>query len=197
MKSETKTASKIKSNDNPKNDKNIETLISKTAIKIRIPLKMSLPTPAFGNCWWECIADQMRINKMRKMSPSMLRKNIIKNIEQCESFDFWKTVSFHDDINEVLAFKQEQLIEGTFTDMDGVAVLATAEYLGVSIKIYTSQSSAKYPYMLLNPGKHITFNIFLDITTEKQEHYQSLKITENINLSSNKNITKNIANTIN
>ena len=115
------------------------------------------------------------INKMWDISAKELRKEVINNIENCENFNNVFEMIFESDYSNLAKFKAKHVQEGEFTDEDGVIVLATGYYLGVTLRIFSQSNTRLQPYTEHNENKSIIFNIFLDDRSINSEHFQSLK----------------------
>ena len=60
--------------------------IDEVSRAVEIPLEMHGVTKALGNCWYEAVASQMRLNNLELISAKDLRKKIVDNIEKCKNF---------------------------------------------------------------------------------------------------------------
>merc|ERR1712074_5014 len=97
---------------------------------------------------------------------------VVENIENCPNFAYVFEMIFKCDHEKLEEFKKKHLKEGEFTDLDGVMTLATAFYLGVTLRIFSMTNTKKNPYTEHNPNQPIIFNIFLD--ERSSGHFQSL-----------------------
>ena len=88
----------------------------------------------------------MKLNKMRDISANELRKEVVNNIEKCENFNNVFEMIFGSDYSELAKFKAKHYQEGEFTDEDGVIVLATGYYLGVTLRILSKSNTKFQPY---------------------------------------------------
>ena len=82
---------------------------------------------------------------------------------------------FDSDPKKLEAFKIKHSKEGQFTDEDGVIVLATGFYLGVTLRIISRSNSRNQPFTEYNENQQIIFNIFLDDRHINSQHFQALK----------------------
>ena len=94
-----------------------------------------------GNCWYEACASLLRLNNMRNISAKQLRKEVVDNIEQCKNFKHVFEMIFESDYTKLAEFKEKHHREGEFTDQNGVIALATAYYLGVTLRIFSRTNS--------------------------------------------------------
>ena len=150
----------------------LEEHIEEVSEKIGVPLVKHETTPGVGNCWYEACVCLMRLNNMRTMTAKQLRKKVVDNIENCKNFAHVFEMIFKSDHEKLAEFKRKHLREGEFTDEDGVMTLATAYYLGVTLRIFSRTNTKKNPYTEHNENQPIIFNIFLDDRTSG--HFQSL-----------------------
>merc|ERR1712074_159822 len=97
---------------------------------------------------------------------------VVENIENCPNFAYVFEMIFKCDHEKLEEFKKKHIKEGEFTDLDGVMTLATAYYLGVTLRIFSRTNSKKNPYTGHNPNQLIIFNVFLD--DRSSGHFQSL-----------------------
>ena len=81
---------------------------------------------------------------------------------------------FDSNAKELQKFKNKHAKEGEFTDEDGVLVLATGYYLGVTLRIISRSNTREQPYTEYNSNQEKIFNIFLDDRQVKSEHFQAL-----------------------
>ena len=163
-----------KSSENMKNS-SLKSHIDEVSGAIEIPLEMHGVTPAVGNCWYKACASLMQLNKMKSMSAKELRKEVVDNIEKCENFTNAFEMIFEYKYSEFMKFKAKHYQEGEFTDENGVMVLATGYYLGVTLRIFSRSNTKTQPYTEYNKNQPIVFNIFLDDRNKNSEHFQSLK----------------------
>ena len=112
---------------------------------------------------------------MKNMSAKELREKVVDNIEKCENFTNIFEMIFKYKYSEFMKFKAKHYQEGEFTDDNGVMVLATGYYLGVTLRIFSRSNTKTQPYTEHNKNKPIVFNIFLDDRNKNSEHFQSLK----------------------
>ena len=150
----------------------LEEHIEEVSEKIGVPLVKHETTPGVGNCWYEACVCLMRLNNMRTMTAKQLRKEVVDNIENCKNFAHVFEMIFKSDHEKLAEFKKKHHREGEFTDEDGVMTLATAYYLGVTLRIFSRTNTKKNPYTEHNENQPIIFNIFLDDRTSG--HFQSL-----------------------
>ena len=150
----------------------LEEHIEEVSEKIGVTLVKHETTPGVGNCWYEACVCLMKLNNMRTMTAKQLRKEVVENIENCPNFAYVFEMIFKFDQEKLEEFKKKHLKEGEFTDLDGVMTLATAFYLGVTLRIFSRTNSKKNPYTEHNPNQPIIFNVFLD--ERSSGHFQSL-----------------------
>ena len=131
-----------------------------------------------GNCWYEACASLLKLNNIKDISAKQLRKEVVDNIEKCSNFKNVFEMVFDSDHTKLAEFKTKHYREGEFTDEDGVMVLATGLYLGVTLRIFSKSNTKLYPYTEYNENQPIIFNIFLDDRSKNSEHFQSLKQPE-------------------
>ena len=112
---------------------------------------------------------------MKKISAKELRKEVVDNIEKCENFTNVFEMIFEYKYSEFMKFKAKHYQEGEFTDENGVIVLATGYYLGVTLRIFSRSNTKTQPYTEYNKNQPIVFNIFLDDRNKNSEHFQSLE----------------------
>merc|ERR1712030_31637 len=112
---------------------------------------------------------------MESLSAKDLRKQVVDNIEKCENFKDVFEMIFESKYSEFKKFKAKHYQEGEFTDEDGVIVLATSYYLGVTLRIFSRSNTKIQPYTEYNENQPIVFNIFLDDRNKNSEHFQSLR----------------------
>ena len=153
----------------------LEEHIDTVSKKINVNLEMHGNTPAVGNCWYEACASLMKYNKMRDISAKQLRKEVVDNIDNCENFSNVFEMVFGSDYDKFAKFKEKHHQEGQFTDEDGIMVLATGYYLGITLRIFSESNSKLQPYTEYNENNMIIFNVFLDDRSKNSEHFQSLK----------------------
>ena len=115
----------------------LEKHIGEVSQKIGINLKKHETTPGVGNCWYEACASLMKLNNMKDISAKQLRKEVVNNIENCKNFKHVFGMIFESNYKKFSEFKEKHHREGEFTDEDGVLVLATAYYLGVTLRIFS------------------------------------------------------------
>lgn len=147
-----------------------------------LPLKVSTPTPAFGDCWWEACMDQLKLNKMTHPKNALkLRRNIVKNLTKNPCFQTFFEVGFGNDLDVYNSFVKEQCKSGTFTDENGILVLATAMHLGVKVNIVAPDNNDQNPftsYGNVDDRDAVTFWIAHypeDSSTGQVGHFQSLQ----------------------
>ena len=152
---------------------NLEKEIEKVSKQLGIPpLEKYGTTPGVGNCWYEACTSLMKLYNIREISAQQLREEVIDNMEQCENFEN-VCESFKSNGTNTEEFKKKHRQEGTFTDEDGVMVMTTAIYLGITLRIFSNSNTKKIPYTEFNGGKSIIFHIFQD--RRGSGHYQSLR----------------------
>ena len=123
----------------------LEKHIDEVSKKIEIPLEKYETTPGVGNCWYEACASLLKLNNMRNISAKQLRKEVVDNIENCENFISVFEMVFDSDHTKLARFKEKHYREGEFTDEDGVMVLATGFYLGVTLRIFSKTNTKSIP----------------------------------------------------
>ena len=96
-------------------------------------------------------------------------------MEKCENFKNVFEIVFDSNYSKFIKFKAKHYQEGEFTDEEGVIVLATGYYLGVTLRIFSRSNTKIQPYTEYNKNQPIVFNIFLDDRNRNSEHFQSLK----------------------
>ena len=151
---------------------NLEEHIEEASEKIGVNLVKHETTPGGGNCWYEACVCLMKLNNMRTMTAKQLRRAVVENIENCPNFAYVFEMIFKCDQEKLEEFKKKHIKEGEYTDLDGVMTLATAYYLGVTLRIFSRTNSKKNPYTEHNPNQMIIFNVFLD--DRSSGHFQSL-----------------------
>ena len=152
---------------------NLEKEIEKVSKQLGIPpLEKYGTTPGVGNCWYEACTSLMKLYNLREISAKQLREEVINNMEQCKNFKNVYESICGNNREKVEEFKKKHRQEGTFTDEDGVMVLTTAIYLGVTLRIFSNSNNKDLPYTEYNKGKSIIFHIFQD--RRGSGHYQSL-----------------------
>ena len=156
----------------------LEKQIDEISKKVGIPLKKHETTPGVGNCWYEACASLLKLNNMKDISAKQLRKEVVDNIEKCNNFKNVFEIVFESDHTKLAEFKTKHCREGEFTDEDGVMVLATGLYLGVTLRIFSKSNTKLHPYTEYNENQTTIFNIFLDDRSKHSEHFQSLKQPE-------------------
>ena len=162
----------------------LEKYIEEIATKNEVPLKKTFETtPGVGNCWYEACATLLKINNIKTISAKQLRKEIVDNIEHCDNFPHVFDMIFKSDHKKLEEFKKQHHREGEFTDGPGVMVVATAFYLGVSIRVFSKSNTKKLPYTEYNPNRPVIFNIFFD--DRSSGHFQSLIQPESTNKQKN------------
>ena len=150
----------------------MENAINKSAQKIEIPIQMSTPTPGWGDCWWEALSDQIKIQNLPFTTDAkILRYEVISRLRSYQNFAHWKEISFLENDDAVNTFIQAQITSGTYTDEDGVVTLETCEYLNVTINIVNETSSSQFPFTAYNPGQTIELWLF---HSQSSAHFQSL-----------------------
>ena len=87
---------------------------------------------------------------MRDISAKQLRKEVVDNIENCKNFASVFDMIFDSDHEKFAKFKEKHHREGEFTDEDGVIVLATGFYLGVTLRIFSQTNTKEIPYTEYN-----------------------------------------------
>ena len=99
-----------------------------------------------GNCWYEACASLLRLNNIKNISAKQLRKEVVDNIEKCKNFKNVFEMIFDSDHTKLSEFKEKHYQEGEYTDEDGVMVLATGLYLGVTLRIFSRTNTRLCPY---------------------------------------------------
>ena len=115
----------------------LEKHIKEVSDMIEVPLEKHETTPGVGNCWYEACASLLKLNNIRTMSAKQLRKEVVDNIENCENFANVFEMMFKSDYTKLEEFKKQHHREGEFTDIDGIIVLATGYYLGVTLRVFS------------------------------------------------------------
>ena len=103
----------------------MEEQINKIAKKLQVPVNKLGDMPAFGNCWYEAIIFLMKKYGLEGMTVPQLRKEATEYIECGERFGHIMEYKFNNNDCELEEFKKKHQKNGTFTDMDGIMVLAT------------------------------------------------------------------------
>ena len=118
-------------------------------------MRTSKETPGFGDCWWEALSDQAKLHNIKSiinLTPNEIRQKVISNIKNCPSYKTWLNVTFKSNV-AANKFINAQLKPNTYTDMDGIVVLASCEVLELTAHIYTFSSSRKVPKGTYNHGQ--------------------------------------------
>ena len=113
---------------------------------------------------------------MPKQSAKELRLNVVNHIENCPNFEYVSSIVFNSDMEKLEEFKNIHKKDGEFTDEEGVLVLATGYYLGVTLRITSRSNTSEHPYTEYNPNQKTIFNIFLDDRSVRSEHFQAIEM---------------------
>ena len=148
--------------------------INEKLASINSPMRTSKPTPGIGDCWWKAILDQAKLNNIesiKTLTPLEIRTLVMSNIKKCKTYPTWYEMRFKS-TRAANKFISDQVTPHTYTDSEGIAVLATCELLNLTAHITTFESSSSVPHGTYNSGQKQEVHIFLD---SQLCHFQSLK----------------------
>ena len=99
-------------------------------------------TTGDGNCWWRCVADQIKLNKLilRNGHPApddhlVLRKAVANTVIDHPMANNWIKGAFNNRKKDFLKMVSAQKKADSFTDTHGIMVTCTAHYLNVIFEI--------------------------------------------------------------
>ena len=109
-------------------------------------LRPRAPIPGDGNCWYHSNVDL--INKFKVKAPTdhiELRKAVVMSMKNHPQMPYWVRTVFHGKKRDYNRFLKEQSQPGAFTDHNGLAVIATADYLKVNYHLVGTLNTEQAP----------------------------------------------------
>ena len=96
-----------------------------------LPLKMRPPTLSDGNCWYDAVADQIRLMKIpdKPTYHAEVRDNVTKSLMNLPQTQTWIQNFFNNSMQNFQKFIADHQKTGTWTDNRGILCQATAFYL--------------------------------------------------------------------
>ena len=170
---------------------------------VRVKYRMSSPlcrknstTPPHGNCFYEavtCICRKMNIRlgngHPAPVNHADLRQAVCNTLEKHPQSQEWTQKLFRNKKRDWNNLIRNNRIPGTYTDNNGIMVVATAQYLGVILKIVPTSGDSRTPFYcipddVIDPetdGRPIVWiGLHQDDTDRcydgKAGHYQSLEL---------------------
>jgi hypothetical protein len=139
-----------------------------------------------GNCWYASNVDL--IQKFGLKAPTNhldLRKAVVKSMETHPQMRQWVRSVYRGKKRDYNKFLRDQSKPGVFTDNDGLAVIATGDYLGVNYHIVGTSNTEQTPVSkigrededrpVFHVGYHQDTTDNPDTSNPQAGHYQSLE----------------------
>ena len=144
--------------------------------KFDLNLILRPPTLSDGNCWYNAMADQVRMHDLKRPeTPSGLRKAVCEAIPFMPEAKEWSRSLFPDTAS-FISFLTKHSTPGTWTDSMGIMCQATALYLGREVIIVGTKNvgQGKTGYTKLDsvPGSGDLPKLY--VAHYHNKHFQSL-----------------------
>ena len=99
-----------------------------------LPLIMRRPTLSDGNCWYDAVADQVKLLEIpdKPTDHADVRDEVTKSLLNLPQTPFWIQNFFNNSNKNFRKFIARHRRPGTWTDNLGILCQATAFYLGKS-----------------------------------------------------------------
>ena len=144
--------------------------------KFCLNLTVRPPTVSDGNCWYDAMADQVRLHDLdRPRTPSGLRRAVCEAIPLMPEAKEWCRSLFPDSAS-FISFLVKHSTPGTWTDPMGIMCQATALYLGREVRIVGTknigQGNLGYTQLDSLPGSRELPKLY--VAHYHNKHFQSL-----------------------
>ena len=154
--------------------------------KYGLGLRQRDPIAGDGNCWYASNVDLIKkFNIPAPTNHEDLRKAVVKSMETHPQMRQWVQTIFRGKKRDYNRFLREQKEPGVFTDNNGMAVIATADYLKVNYHLVGTSNTEQAPVSKIGreDEERVVFHIgYHQDTTDNPEcsnpkagHYQSLE----------------------
>ena len=155
--------------------------------KYGLGLRPRATIPGDGNCWYSSNVDLIKEFKLKAPLDHLeLRKAVVNSMKNHPQMRQWVQSVFHGKKRDYNRFLKEQSQPGVFTDSNGLAVIATADYLGVNYHIVGTSNTEKAPVSkygrleedrpVLHIGYYQDNTDVPNVPKRRAGHYQSLEV---------------------
>ena len=144
-----------------------------------LPLERSGVTLSDGNCWYEAVADQVKLLDIKGVARDhkVLRSDICQALRKHPQSPEWLTSVFQSNEKRFRNFVTKHEHVGEWTDGSGIMCQATALHLGRNINVVgtinANQAGPGYSVVEGGPGAENRDPLYVGYYQD--QHYQSLK----------------------
>ena len=150
-------------------------------LQFSLGLRMRSRIEGDGNCWWSTVCDlisHMGLNA--PTNPTMLRKMVVDTLPAHPMRLNWAQALYKGKLSAFNRFVKEQRKPGTWTDMGGIIVVATADFLGVTFHIAGDENCTKNsrnPILVVEGQRKSEdrANVVLHVGYYQNQHFTSLE----------------------
>ena len=144
-----------------------------------LPLCFRPPTSTKGNCWYDGVADQVKVLGIngRPTTPGTMRKCVMEFLQKNQSL---KKNCFNNNDHLLAAFVLTHSQEGVWTDNASVIQSATAMFLERNINIVGTSNTSGRGYTTVYGMGDADFQSPLWMGYYQNIHYQSLQQVKEI-----------------